>query len=444
MSVGAKAGTCSTGIGTHQIRYGMTIDVVQGGSTIPVAVDLHAGDDPLPLPPLDPATVATIKFSVNKTECTVIASVEVELCNPPTKLSSGSYLALVEPRGSYASAAYDQTVFAVADDGIAGNWEPAKVTSLSLSPLLNGTSTTFSAQGYGVANGVSSRPQVETISQNENFAVYEDDFVSPVVTWTGLPDSQSLLKAGVDTPAGIRWPHIAGTRNGSTFWYSVKVPSIVRDAVTRCASAPDTFYKLPFRATGGWKLSKGNFDDPIYGHADSGATVSGNNQKYAFDFPPDVNNNNIGEMGQDVLAARSGIVVDEQTAETGNSSSTGWTVDYLVATVTYPPSGYTGVGNFVVLRHIDGTYGVYWHFMPNTITVSVGDYVKRGTVLGQDGYTGNASGPHLHFDVRGKWDVNYPGSKQEYPTVPVRFQDTNHTGGCWLPRVGQPLASNNG
>lgn len=443
MGVAAKAGTCSTGSGTQQIRYGMTIDVVQGGSTIPVAVDLHAGDDPLPLPPLDPAIVATIKFSVNKTECTVIASIEAELCDPPAKLSSGSYLAIVKPRGSYASAEYDQTVFTVADDGIAGNWEPAKVTSLSLSPLLDGTTTTFSAQGYGVANGVSSRPQIETISQNESFAVYEDDFASPVVTWTGLPDANSLSKAGVDTPAGVRWPHIAGTRNGSTFWYSVKLPAIVRDAVRRCNFVPDTFYKLPFRAIGGWTLSRGNFDDPILGHPDSGSTTD-NNQKYAFDFPPDINNNNVGEMGQDILAARSGIVVDEQTAETGNASRTGWSVDYFTTTVKYPPSGYTGVGNFIVLRHIDGTYGVYWHFMPNTITAGVGDYVKRGTVLGQDGYTGSASEPHLHFDVRGNWEVTYPDPRKEYPTIPVRFQDSNHLGGCWLPRVGQPLASNNG
>jgi hypothetical protein len=40
MGLGAAAGNCSTGSGNHEIRYGMTIDVVQGGSTIPVAVDL--------------------------------------------------------------------------------------------------------------------------------------------------------------------------------------------------------------------------------------------------------------------------------------------------------------------------------------------------------------------------------------------------------------------
>jgi len=446
MGVGAVAGNCSTGSGDHQIRYGMTVDVVQGGSTIPVAVDLRAGDEPLPLPALDSSSAATIEYSVQKTSCTVLAAAQVELCDPSVELSSGSYLAFVKPRGAYASASYDKTVFTVADDGVDGDWEAAKVTSVTLSPSLNGTGATFSARGYGVASGVSSRPQVTTISQNESFAVYEDDFASPVVTWTGKPDAQSLVKAGVATPAGLEWPHVVGARNGGTFWYSVKLPTIVRDAVALCASGPNTYYKLPFRAAGGWKLFNGNYDDPISGHPDSGKVGVGNNQKYAFDFAPDSNNNNAGEIGQDVLAARSGIVVDEQTSETGNSWSTGPTVDLLFATVHFPPIGYTGVGNFVVLRHIDGTYGVYWHFLPDTITVGVGDYVKRGAVLGQDGYTGNASTPHLHFDVRGNWDVNYPppGSNTEYPTVPVRFQDSNHPAGCWLPRVGQAIASNNG
>jgi hypothetical protein len=50
----------------------------------------------------------------------------VELCDPPVELSSGSYLAFVKPRGWYASASYDRTVFTVADNGVAGDWEPRR------------------------------------------------------------------------------------------------------------------------------------------------------------------------------------------------------------------------------------------------------------------------------------------------------------------------------
>src|SRR5436190_593 len=57
---------------------------------------------------------------------------------------------------------------------------------------------------------------------------------------------------------------------------------------------PVAIYKLPFDDDSDWKLFNGNFDDPISGHPDTGLPY-GNNQKYAFDFAHDYNNNGIGE-----------------------------------------------------------------------------------------------------------------------------------------------------
>jgi hypothetical protein len=56
-------------------------------------------------------------------------------------------------------------------------------------------------------------------------------------------------------------------------------------------------------------------------------------------------------------------------------------------------------GNLVILDIGDGRYVTYAHLIPGSLTVRVGDRVKRGDVLGKLGNSGNSSGPHLHFHV---------------------------------------------
>ncbi|WP_406527401.1 peptidoglycan DD-metalloendopeptidase family protein [Streptomyces sp. I8-5] len=55
-------------------------------------------------------------------------------------------------------------------------------------------------------------------------------------------------------------------------------------------------------------------------------------------------------------------------------------------------------GNHVVIRHADGKFTLYAHL--STISVADGQAVKAGDVIGLSGATGNATGPHLHFEVR--------------------------------------------
>ncbi|HET9215350.1 MAG TPA: M23 family metallopeptidase [Terriglobia bacterium] len=56
-------------------------------------------------------------------------------------------------------------------------------------------------------------------------------------------------------------------------------------------------------------------------------------------------------------------------------------------------------GNFVVLELGDGRFAVYEHLKPNSIRVSRGQRVHRGEVLASLGFTGDSTGPHLHFHV---------------------------------------------
>ncbi len=57
-----------------------------------------------------------------------------------------------------------------------------------------------------------------------------------------------------------------------------------------------------------------------------------------------------------------------------------------------------GYGNLVVVRHRLGYESWYAHL--SRITVSVGQPVAGGTVIGAIGSTGRSTGPHLHLEVR--------------------------------------------
>ncbi|AFY74487.1 metalloendopeptidase-like membrane protein [Synechococcus sp. PCC 7502] len=78
-------------------------------------------------------------------------------------------------------------------------------------------------------------------------------------------------------------------------------------------------------------------------------------------------------MGAPILAAADGVVND-----------VGW-----------DDGGY---GNFVELRHPDGTLTLYGH--ANRILVTKGQEVKQGQIIGEVGSTGRSTGPHLHFEVQ--------------------------------------------
>ncbi len=83
-----------------------------------------------------------------------------------------------------------------------------------------------------------------------------------------------------------------------------------------------------------------------------------------------------------------------------------------------------GYGNMVKLEHdVDGDgkadyYSVYAHM--SKISVSKGQNVAGGQKIGEVGSTGNSSGPHLHFEVRDKYDR---------PINPEPILDAIETGG---------------
>lgn len=57
------------------------------------------------------------------------------------------------------------------------------------------------------------------------------------------------------------------------------------------------------------------------------------------------------------------------------------------------------LGNYVILDHDNTEFSYLVHFKYDSITVTEGDNVKQGGLLGLVGNSGNSSEPHIHFHV---------------------------------------------
>ncbi len=83
-----------------------------------------------------------------------------------------------------------------------------------------------------------------------------------------------------------------------------------------------------------------------------------------------------------------------------------------------------GAGNFVMIRfEADDKeyYALYAHL--SDVTVSHGDKVSAGDVIGKQGSSGNSQGTHLHLEIHeGSFEVNTVASKKGL-IDPRRFID---------------------
>jgi hypothetical protein len=115
--------------------------------------------------------------------------------------------------------------------------------------------------------------------------------------------------------------------------------------------------------------------------------------------------------GADVLSVAAGTVVRTHDGEPEQTPP------------DFPPpfDPETAPGNWAVVRIAHGRYVLFAHLQKGSLTVSPGDRVRRGEVLGRLGDTGSSSAPHLHFQVM---DRPSPSAADGRPYVFRTFRST--------------------
>lgn len=183
----------------------------------------------------------------------------------------------------------------------------------------------------------------------------------------------------VDTYAGKSYSHVLTLRakdnkkNWSwkykNFWHRGRL-NVTHDA--------NYVYRLPYQTGRRFKLTQGF----------NGKYTHKKDNLYGLDF----------EMpeGTKIYAAREGTVVGiKEDSNKGCGQAT-----------------CRNDGNYVAIRHSDGTLGEYFHLKFNGVLVEHGQKIEKGQLIGLSGNTGWTTKAHLHFSVHsgsaGDYRLSHP------------------------------------
>ncbi len=444
------------------LRYTMRI-MING---LPVADELLPSDPPVFIPPNIPRnTLRTMDVAVQKQVC--IYAPGNDPCGPITDLRTETHTVRIRAKGAHCVADYEDRALSLEDNDLVGYATTRVVGTIVDSNVIPGsTGPVFRAESCLAIPGATSCSSgtIVTTYENQPFRLYNHDFYPLYGPSNWFHHYQSEQKYGVGTAAGLRWPRVQGTRSARPFWYSCGIPQVTRDVVDFCPSPPDSYYRYPLYPGGvndprGWTVGSGNGTSSP-GHA--------GDQFYAWDIT--------AALGSSILAARPGLVTLLRESATDFSSTIDGLIesdecykrlpacfdslgtgtcasnsdctsprvcqsgkcvtdaDVTICTGFYP----CDLGNYLWVRHQDGTFGIYFHMRQNGVLVQLGDIVRRSNPIGEVGDTGYSTQEHLHFQSHSIPDA--------FSVLSV-FQQSSEVAApdniCHLPLNGERLPSSN-
>jgi len=194
----------------------------------------------------------------------------------------------------------------------------------------------------------------------------------------------------------------------------------IQTATTKCFSNAKLILSNPL-AGGPWTAVY----DPSWerGHRKVIYTLNGKARipgRYAIDFIKMDNNGKYSNGSENIVKNWFGYSVDVLAVADGVVSSIRDDFSESLTLSKHPK--YTAdmaTGNYVSIKIGNHQFAFYEHLKPKSIKVKIGQKVKKGEVIASLGFTGQTTGPHLHFHVA---DNDSPLGAEGMPFVFEAFE----------------------
>lgn len=107
--------------------------------------------------------------------------------------------------------------------------------------------------------------------------------------------------------------------------------------------------------------------------------------------------------GRPLIAPADGVIVHARNDRPDQPDPN--TSDPRYYAPEFPSGG--DVGNHVVIDHGNNEFSMIAHFQAGSVLARVGDHVRQGDPLGRLGASGDATGPHVHYQLQAGPDWQY-------------------------------------